>query len=110
VCSKQPTLLALFTGAIRRDELHDCFDWSFRQVYTDEQQPAFARQVRFRKPRSDKRESHTKLADRLAVTSRRLRVRGFAGLGRSVNQRNRAGQVCVIAWATPAIAHLFGLL
>jgi len=26
VCAKQPTLLALFTGSIRRDDLHDCFD------------------------------------------------------------------------------------
>src|SRR6185295_2938923 len=102
------TFFALFTGALRCDDRYHCFDWSLGQVQTDKQQPSFVRQVRFGKTRPDKRESETKLADSFAVTSRRLRVSDLAGRRPSVNQRDRAGQMRVIAWATPAIAHLFG--
>jgi hypothetical protein len=44
VNAQQPLLFALFSGALGRDDLDDSFDWSFRQVYTDKQQPADARQ------------------------------------------------------------------
>jgi len=44
------------------------------------------------------------------VTSRGLRVRRLSGLHAAVNERDRAGQVCVETWATAAVADLLVLL
>lgn len=105
--TEHPFFLARVAGAVGSDDGHDSFDRSFRQVDSDEEKPANARQLRFRETSTDKREPHTKRADSFAVTSGRLRIRNFAGLYIPIDQGYCTGQVGVKAWATPAIGILY---
>ena len=42
----------VLSGAVVRDESHNCFEGSFGQLNSNEEQPAGARELAFREPRS----------------------------------------------------------
>src|SRR5262249_11811036 len=95
-----PHALARAVGA---DDSNHRFDWSVRHIESHKQHASDLRQLRFGEARSDQRKTHAKLAERLAVTSRCRRLRGFPALHLAVDERYSSWEVYIIAWRTPAI-------
>src|SRR6185369_5750610 len=106
----EPLLLPFFASALRGNDRDDSFCRTFGQVDADEQQSAWPRQVGFGKASADEGKPHSKLADRFAMTARRLGIRDLSGLGVSVDQRYAGRKVGVITRAATAVSHLFRLL
>src|SRR6185295_12439733 len=102
--TQEPLLLPLLARALGCDDFDNRFHGSFRQVDTDEQQPADPGQIGFGKASADKGKPQPELADRFAMTSRWLGIRDLPGHGVSVDQGNGGWEVGVITRATTAVS------
>jgi hypothetical protein len=109
VHAEQPFFLRFLAGALGSDYGDNGFNGSVREIDSDKQKAAEARQIGLGKTSADERQPHTKLADRLAMTSRGLGIRNFADLYFSINQRDGGGQVSVKTWSTTPILKAFFL-
>ena|SRR5438552_2864800 len=78
-------------------------DYSAGKIHGRIQRAARTSQLRFWKPGTHKSQSHAALADCFAVSARGLRIGYFPRYRISLNQRDRSGQVNLVARETAVI-------
>lgn len=108
--AEKPFLFPFLAGPLGRNYYDDSFYRSLRQVEANEQEPADSGQVGFGESSADEGKPHPELADRIAMTARRLGIRDLPDRDVSIEHGNCGRKVGVITRATTAVSHLFRFL
>ena len=106
--AEEPSFLPV-AGAFVINYLHDGLNRGVRQIDTNKQHPARAREFAFRNARPHEREQHAEGTDGFAVSTRGLGIRGLAAPRGAFNQRDRSWKVGMNTRAAAAIVALFCL-
>src|SRR5882724_3551136 len=95
-CADKPTAAAASPAPFPMNDRHYCGNRTPGQIHRDKERASRSSQVFCGKATAYKRESHSNLADNLAMSLRAMSVSDVPGQNISLNQGDRGGQVDLV--------------